>query len=149
MKFLFLLILSLEGLGASPVSHVTGYFLPESAPKSLSCGISISAPRFAILLSGFSFWVYSSHPQHHGHHPSPPGRLPELPKWISPSCSVKLHHFAHFPSILVKTYLLDTYYVLGTLLDSGCKKMKKTKVLTSSSSQSQWGDTQREAGLSH
>lgn len=36
-----------------------------------------------------------------------------------------------FPFILVDTYLLNSYYTLGTVLGSGCKTFKKIKLLTS------------------
>lgn len=50
------------------------------------------------------------------------------PSGIKPSffCDiVPLCSFAHCPSVLIDTYLSDTYNMLGTVLGSECKKIKK------------------------
>lgn len=62
--------------------------------------------------------------------PWPPLISSWKPSWIaqvglSPPSYVRFYHFAHFPSILIDMYLSDTYSVLGTVLSSGYKKIKK------------------------
>lgn len=109
-----------------------------------SCPVeSISGPKVCYSTFWISFFNYT---------PPSPSLWPPAPIsfWkpsqiaqvgLIPLSSVELS-FAHFPSILVDTYLSETYNGLGTVQASGCKKIKMIKILTSSSSQSHWRDSE-------
>lgn len=125
-----MLILPLEGLRATPVSRTVGCVFPESHENLCPCGIyiwSLDLPfyflDFLSLYPSIPITVATIHLLLEA--------FLNCSRGINPSfCEIAL--LCSFSFYSSNTYLSDICYVQGLALGSGCKKIKKIKILISS-----------------